>query len=406
MQMLNLDEIMDIKKLKQEGYSIKGIVRETGYSRNTVRSMLREKYKDKKNRKERKSILDPYKDYVEDKFKNTELTIQRIYEDIMQLGYTGSIYQIYRFLKSRKKAISDREKLTVRFETLPGEQAQVDWGYCGSFTDDDGVYKKLYVFVMILGYSRDIHIEFTTSMKREWLLRCHVNAFDHFGGMTKSILYDNMSQIVDPGGKYNREFMDFADHYGFIPKRCRPYRARTKGKVERAIQYVKKNFLPERSFSSLGDANAQGRHWMEYTANCRIHGTTGERPCDRLRNESLIPTTSVAPYRFIARKKRQAGFDGFVTYDRSRYSIPADIAGKEVVIEHDKHSVRIICSDMIVAEHKKADKANMTVSQKEHLAEMWKLTLGESQTPGRSWFFKSEDNVESRSLNIYEEVAQ
>ena len=94
---------------------------------------------------------------------------------------------------------------------------------------------------------------------------------------------------------------------------------------------------------------------MQYTANCRIHGTTGERPCDRLKNENLIPAASVAPYRFIARKKRQAGFDGFVTYDRSKYSIPADIAGKEVVIEHDGHSVRIKCSDMIVAEHKKAD---------------------------------------------------
>jgi len=101
--MLNLDEIMDIKKLEQEGYSIKGIVRETGYARNTVRSMLRGRYKDKKDRKERKSILDPYKDYVEDKFKDTELTIQRIFEDITQLGYAGSIYQIYRFLLKNKR---------------------------------------------------------------------------------------------------------------------------------------------------------------------------------------------------------------------------------------------------------------------------------------------------------------
>ncbi len=404
--MLGIDEIMDIKQLEREGHKIKAIVRQTGYSRNTVRNILRGGYKEKKNRKERRSILDDYKDYIKDKFEKTELSAVLIYNEIRKLGYSGSIDQVYRFVRPLRKSAKRLDRLTVRFETLPGKQAQVDWGHCGRFQDFDGREKKLYVFVMILGYSRDIYIEFTTSMKREWLLKCHVNAFEYFGGMPECVLYDNMSQIIDVGGGWNREFMDFADHYGFIPRRCRPYRARTKGKVERAIQYVKMNFLPERVFSSLADANAQARHWMEYTANCRIHGTTGERPCVRLREENLIPVDKVAPYRFIVRKKRLSGFDGFVSYDSSRYSVPVDTAGKEVVVEHDKHTVRIVCQDMIVTEHKKADKRGMTVAKKEHLAEMWKLTLGESPSPGRSWTFESNDDVEKRSLSVYEEVSQ
>lgn len=404
--MLNLDRIMDIKQLKKEGYSIKGIVRETGFSRNTVRAALREKYKDKRVRRERKSILDPYKDYVRDRYERTELTGQHIYHEIIRLGYNGSIYQIYRFLRPFKKAAIEREKLTVRFETLPGKQSQVDWGYCGGFTDVDGAEKKLYAFVMILSYSRAVYVEFTTSMKREWLLRCHINAFEYFGGVSETILYDNMSQIITGNGGWNKEFMDFTGHYGFIPKRCRPYRARTKGKVERAIKYLKGNFLPERVFASLDDANVQGRHWMEYTANCRIHGTTGKRPCDLLKDENLYPVGKMTPYHFVSRKERRANYDGFVFYDRSRYSIPADTAGKEVIVEQDGHSVRILCDDMLVAEHRKADRPGMSVAKKEHLAQMWKLTLGDKPLPQRTWDFASDNDVESRSLTVYEEASR
>lgn len=404
--MLNLDEIMDIKQLKKEGYTIRGIVRQTGYARNTVRSVLRGKYKDRKERKARPSALDPYKDHLRERFGRTGLSGVRLHEELAVLGYGGSPCQVWRFLKTLKKAASDRERLTVRFETPPGKQAQVDWGHCGSFTDGDGIAGKLYVFVMLLSYSREAYVEFTTSMRREWLLRCHVNAFGYFGGMPETVLYDNMSQVVDGGGRWNAQFMDFADHYGFVPRRCRPYRARTKGKVERAIQYVKRNFLPERVFSSLSDANAQGREWMEHTANCRIHGTTGERPCDRLAKEGLHPVGDVAPYRFVTRGARRAGYDGFVFHGRSRYSVPAEVAGRDVVVEQDGQAVRIVCGDMVVAEHRMAEKTGMTVADRGHLSEMWKLTLGKSRPPERTWSFRAEDDVHVCPLTVFEEVAR
>jgi len=237
--MLNLDEIMDIKKLKNEGYSIKAIARKTGYARNTVRSILRGEYKKRKPRQAKGSILDPFKDYLRKRTEQHDLPGTILFAKIKSMGYTGCVDQVWRYLKSIREEQVRHSKLTVRFETLPGKQSQVDWGECGSFIDHEGKRRKLYVFVMILSYSRNVYCEFTTSMKRPELLRCHQNAFDFFGGFTQEILYDNMRQIKDINQqRWNAEFLDFVDHYGIVPKCCRPYRARTKGKVERAIKYI------------------------------------------------------------------------------------------------------------------------------------------------------------------------
>ena len=108
----------------------------------------------------------------------------------------------------------------------------------------------------------------------------------------------------------NPAFVDFAEYYGFCIKTCRPYRARTKGKVERLIDYFKVNFLPEREFSSMQDANAQSGHWMEYEANCRIHGTTGKRPNDLLAQEKLINHRQILPYMVSSKERRKADFEG------------------------------------------------------------------------------------------------
>ena len=113
-------------------------------------------------------------------------------------------------------------------------------------------------------------------MRLESLIRCHQNAFAYFGGWPAKILYDNMRQVIVRPGLVNPRFRDFADHHGFEPKAHRPYRPRTKGKVERMVSYVKDNFLAGRSFDSLEALNTQGRNWLDTTArNVRIHATTG-----------------------------------------------------------------------------------------------------------------------------------
>ena len=162
----------------------------------------------------------------------------------------------------------------MRFETEPGEQAQVDWGHFG-FIEHHGRQRRLYAFVMTLGWSRAMYVEFTTSTDATWWLRCHVHAFHYFGGVPKVVLHDNLKTAVlsrDADGTvhWNPRYLDFADYYGFTPQACRPYRAQTKGKVEAGIRYVRGNFWPGLRFVDLADLNRQGRDWLDFTAN-RAH---------------------------------------------------------------------------------------------------------------------------------------
>lgn len=173
---------------------------------------------------------------------------------------------------------------------MPGLQAQVDWGFFENYhVLCNGEYKKLYCFLMILGYSRMRYIEFVTDMSTETLIRCHINAFRYFGGYTEEILYDNMKQVVikrllkQEDSELNKQFEDFAEFYGFKPVLCRPYRGQTKGKVERTVQYVRDNFMTGIKYTSLNDLNGQAVNWCN-KVNSRVHGTTNEVPFDRLKN--------------------------------------------------------------------------------------------------------------------------
>ncbi len=296
--------------------------------------------------------------------------------------------------------------LTVRFETPPGKQAQADWGYCGRFPDQNGRIVPVYVFVMVLGFSRMLYVEFTCSMNLPTLIACHLNAFEFFGGWTQEILYDNMKQVRLTPTEFHPLMLDFAHHYGFAIKTCRVRRPRTKGKVERMVGYGKDNFLNGRSFTDLADLNAQARHWLTHTANTRVHATTQQRPLDLLPRESLTALTSVPPYPLVEMIERKAGVDGFVRFDKSRYSLPPQYAGQSVLVGRQEQKVIIRVKDMIVAEHLAAQKAGSTVADPTHLAELWKLSLHKAQAPLPRWQLTFDSQVETAALSTYQEVAQ
>lgn len=295
--MITLEEWVDIKALHKQGLSIKAIARRCSISRNTVRKALREgppHYE----RPQRASKLDPFKDYLIQRLECfPELCAITLFEEIKAMGYTGAITILKDF--TRPYRVRRREPI-VRFETGPGVQAQVDWGELGKITMN-GAPTKLYLFVYVLGYSRAIYAEVVTSNDTLTLIECHRRAFIYLGGVPHEILYDNMKQVVikrDAGGahRFNETLLDFAGTYGFIPKLCRPYRAKTKGKVERAIGYIKDRFFCGRIFTSIEDINAQLIGWIETHANKRIHATTGDAPINRLASESLIPYTHALPH--------------------------------------------------------------------------------------------------------------
>jgi transposase len=248
---------MDIKMLHLQGHSICKIADLTGLSRNTIRRVLREKVPRPFQTPERGSKLDPFKDYIAARLLASGLSAVRLFEEVKAQGYNGSVIILRRFIRTLKADAQAKKKATVRFETPAGQQAQVDWAYCGQFKNQEGRMVKVYAFVMILGFSRMVYSCFTTSMDLATLINCHKQAFEFFGGLPKEVLYDNMKQVRLSLDKWNPLFLDFANHYGFLPRTHRIYRPRTKGKVERAIHYLKDNFLAGRCFDDLADLNAQ-----------------------------------------------------------------------------------------------------------------------------------------------------
>lgn len=167
-----------------------------------------------------------------------------LYTEIKLRGYTGSETQVRAWVHPLREA--RLSQATVRFETEPGQQAQVDWGHFGTI-HHQGRQKRLHAFVMTFGWSRAMYLEFTTATDEAAFLRCHLHAFRYFGGVPREVVHDNLKTAVlarDGTGAihWNPRYLDLAHCYGFSPRACQPYRAQTKGKVESGIKYVRGNF--------------------------------------------------------------------------------------------------------------------------------------------------------------------
>lgn len=406
--MLIWEEWMEVKDLYRQGHSIRQICRLTGFSRNTVRKVLRESVPQPSHRKKRASMLDEFKPYLNQRFLETGLSAVRLAEEIRQMGFVGSVDIVRRYLNEVEQPRRLMEKATVRFETLPGEQAQVDWAEAGSFVDETGKMRKVYAFIMILSFSRMLYVEFVLSMKLETLIGCHQNAFAYFGGWTHSILYDNMAQVRLPSGGLNQQMLDFLSHHGIVLKTHRPYRPRTKGKVERSVGYLKGNFLKARKFADLPDLQAQGFSWQEAVANCRIHATTRQRPVDSFEQEKpkLIPLASAPKYQLSLRRERTVNSKGFICIGGSRYSVPPEVVGQKVIVEQGEQRIVVRLGEIIIADHARAARAGQYVADPVHIAEMWKISLNRSHVPPRPKEKLLFQVVQTTPLAVYEEVAQ
>jgi hypothetical protein len=275
--------------------------------------------------------------------------------------------------------------------------------------------QKIYAFLIVLGFSRMLYVEFTQTMVLPELLRCHQEAFAYFGGIPGSVLYDNMAQVRLPGsGELNPLMGDFAAHYGFAVKTHRVRRPRTKGKVERMVDYIKDNFLNGRSFSGMEDLMAQGRLWLE-RVNRRLHATTGERPVDLLPREKLTPLSGSAPYVLAQRHDRKADVEGFVHFLRNRYSVPPQYAGKRIVLIQEEQQVQIRCGGVVVAKHVLAAGSGSCIADKAHVEAMWSATrVCASESAARAPIngpvpkvnFTDTGAVATRPLAIYDDFVE
>jgi transposase len=280
------------------------------------------------------SKLDPYKEQIVFWLEEAPYSAMRIWEKVTEQGFDGSYSVVKHFVRGKKEQLN--EQATIRFETVAGQQGQVDWAYFEDYhVKEDGESKKLYCFLMILGYSRMRYIEFVTDMSTDTLIRCHVNAFRYFGGYPEEILYDNMKQVVikrlmkQEESTLNRQFEDFAGFYGFKPILCRPYRGQTKGKIERTVRYVRENLMVGIRYSSLNDLNGQALAWCN-KVNGQEHGTTGEIPFERMKRERLNPL--VREYIIDKINLRRVQKDCLISYAGNQYSVPSEYAGRDVAV--------------------------------------------------------------------------
>lgn len=305
--MLTQETLVDIHVLHRQGSSIRAIAKELGVSRNTVRRYLRDLaaapiYPD---RAPRPTKLDPYKAYIADRIEAAKphwIPASVLFEEIRERGYNGGLTRLRSYVADFK--ITTDEPV-VRFETPPGKQMQVD------FTTISRNRVKIKAFVATLGYSRATYVRFSEHERQDDWLTGITEAFQYFGGVPREVLFDNAKTIMierDAYGegqhRWNAQLLNLAGDYGFLARACRPYRARTKGKVERFNGYLKHSFITPLAATlkqaglrlDVTTANAHIGPWLERVAHQRIHGTTGIKPQVRLDEErfELMPLPSVA----------------------------------------------------------------------------------------------------------------
>jgi transposase len=301
--MLTAEERMELEVLRKHGAGIRELARVTGWSRNTVRRYLREgdAAAVRKSAPKRAEKLDPFKVYIVDRVKAAapdRIPAVVLFREIKARGYDGGETRVKQFVRGLVPAPTPVP--AVRFETEPGHQMQADWASVGHGTD------KLKVFIATLGWSRAAYVEFCDDERVETLIRVHENALLAFGGVPIEVLYDNMRTVVIERNTYGRGvhrfhpgFLDYVRHAGFLPRLCQPYRAQTKGKVERFIGYLKRSFWVPfvASMRQAGlkpdkhAANAAVARWLREVANARVHATTNEVPAERL----IIETQKLQP---------------------------------------------------------------------------------------------------------------
>ena len=302
--MLTKEAVVEIRILSRRGMSIRAIARELKISRNTVRKYLRgEAVKDVERRRPgRPRKLGPYEDWIRRRVEGAapiRLPATVLHREIKAMGYDGTERTVRRFIASLRPTPAPEP--VVRYETPPGHQTQVD------FATFNFPWGKRYALMVVLGHSRLLWLRFYERQNMWTLIRGLEEAFRFFGGVTTELLFDQMKAVITgdlrlKGGQLvvNEEFLRFATHWGFRARACRPYRAQTKGKVERPIAYLRDNFVYGRDFISDAHLDEERLRWLE-RANSRVHGTTRQVPREHFERDeqALLQPLAARPYQSL-----------------------------------------------------------------------------------------------------------
>lgn len=356
--MLRAETVREIMARLARGDGVKRIARELGVDRKTVKRWRRRGDWAPRRRGGRPRQLAPYGDFLARRAPEVGWNGRVLYRELQGLGFGGGYLQVQRHLQPLRTARQWAAVATVRFETEPGRQAQIDFGALRLWIGEAPT--TVHLFVCTLGYSRRCFAYGYPHERLSALLDGHERALRHLGGVPLECLYDNpRTQVLgrrDGQVLWHPVFEDFARYYGFTPRACQPYRPQTKGKVESGVKYVKRNALAGRRFGSWEALNAWLEEWALTVADLRVHGTTHEPPRVRFGREPLTPLGQRAPYRYERIRVRIVPTDALVAIAAGRYSVPVRYVGTQVTVHETATEYAIFADATCIARHAKASR--------------------------------------------------
>ena len=374
--MLEPETVSAMLRLKELGWGSRRIAQELGVSRNTVKHYIEAGGWSGYRQPQRRRLLDDHAGWLKERFERHRGNADVVRQELCaEQGIVVSLRTIERAVAPYRLLLAAAARATVRFETAPGKQLQIDFGE--RLVEIAGIKIKAFLFVATLGYSRRLHVRaFRDERQESWFAGLE-SGFAKFGGVTQEVLFDNPRALVSSHDAatrsvvFNDKLLAFAKHWGFRPRACAPYRARTKGKTENGVGYVKKNAVAGRSFASWEAFEAHLEAWTREVADVRIHGTTGEAPIARfLRDEAaaLKPIAGIPPFRSMRELSRVVGSDCTVEIDSNAYSVPWRLIGDRVRVTVTDTAIRVHHGSCEVAVHAVSDGRRQRVVDPAHYA--------------------------------------
>jgi transposase len=399
-----------IRELSGQGFGSKRIARELNVSRNSVRRYLAGAVVGFQERPAARRLDAGTLHEANDLFGTiAEGNTVVIQQELAERGFQIDLRTLQRAVAPLRQEQRAQALATFRFETSPGHQIQIDFGE--KVVRVAGQPTKVYLMTAVLGYSRRLYCRAFLAQRQDDWLEGIDGAFRHFGGLTEQILCDNASPLVTSHDRqsgqvvWNPGFETFCRDRGLTPKACRPRRARTKGKIERGVGYVKHNALAGRTFTSFEQLERHLARWIVEVADRRVHGTTKEQPAVRFERDEQqamlpLPTRPLAVR--TRRLKRRVSADCFVDIDTIRYSVPYKHVRETVEVVVDRDQVEIWLRGTIVAQHARCSEPHTWIRNPAHFEGLFRRQ-SESQSPKSS---EVSTNPLSRPLTIYAELVE
>lgn len=370
------EAVAAMMRLHDLGWGIKRIARELGCSKHTVKGYLRRGGWISCRHPARRQVLGELKDWLAARFRQHRGNADVVRQELQQVqGVAVSLRTVERAVRPWRQELEAEARATVRFETAPGQQLQIDFGTTAVWIGEEWV--RLRLFVATLGYSRRTFVTVFSHERQSAWFEGLERAFRYFGGVPEEVLLDNPRALVNDHDRatrvvvFNERLLAFARYWGFRPRACAPCRARTKGKDERGVGYVKHHAIAGRRFASWSELEAHLSTWRRTVADIRVPGTTGQQPLERFQRAeagALRPLGGRPPFQLVREVSRRVHPDSGVELDTNSYSVPWRLIGEAVTVHVSDAQVRIFHGGIEVAHHPYCEGRRQRCLEPAHLA--------------------------------------